>query len=155
MMGEAPPPDLVTEGMLPPQPVFRGQAKGRSLVHGLPVQIAYATIDAVFVLISGVSIFWLRFGVGHPFGAQYGLFASSFGRTHLNFFLLDSALVVLCCMSQGLYSTPRDRGFMTETVMVGQSRGRGNSTPGVLPFLLLETKICRESLSTGRAQSVF
>jgi exopolysaccharide biosynthesis polyprenyl glycosylphosphotransferase len=120
MMGEELPPDLVTEGMLPPQSVFRGQAKGRSLVHGLPAQIAYATIDVVFVFISGVSVFWLRFGVGHPLGA---LFVGSFGRTHLNFFLLHSALVVLCCMSQGLYSTPRYRGFMTETVMVGKAVG--------------------------------
>jgi len=123
MTGQARPHDLVTEGMLPPQPVFRGQAKGRSLMHGLSVQIAYATIDAFFVLISGVSIFWLRFGVGRPFGARYELFASSFGRTHVNFFLLYSALVVLCCTSQRLYSTPRDRGFMTETVIVVKAVG--------------------------------
>ena len=123
MTGQVPPHDLVTEGMLPPQSVFRGQAKGRSLVHGLPVQITYATIDAFFVLVSGVSIFWLRFGVGRRFGARYELFASPFGRTHVNFFLLYSALVVLCCMSQRLYSTPRDRGFMTETVMVLKAVG--------------------------------
>ena len=123
MTGAAPPHDFVTEGMLPPQSVFRGQVKGRSLVRGLPVQIAYATIDAFFVLISGVSIFWLRFGVASPFGARYELFATLFGRTHLSFFLLLSALVVLCCASQRLYSTPRDRGFMTETVMVVKAVG--------------------------------
>jgi exopolysaccharide biosynthesis polyprenyl glycosylphosphotransferase len=87
------------------------------------VQIGYATIDAFFVLISGVSIFWLRFGVGTPFGARYELFASLFGRMHLGFILLHSALVVLCCASQGLYSTPRDRGFMTESLMVVKAVG--------------------------------
>jgi exopolysaccharide biosynthesis polyprenyl glycosylphosphotransferase len=121
--GEAPPPDLLTEGMPPPQPVFRAQAKGRSLVHGLPVQIAYAATDAFFVLITGVTIFWLRFGLRYPFGAQYGLFASLFGRTNLSFILLHSALVVLCCASLGLYSTPRERGFMAETKMVVKAVG--------------------------------
>jgi exopolysaccharide biosynthesis polyprenyl glycosylphosphotransferase len=116
--GESPPHDLVSEGMLSPQPVSRVQAKGRSLVHGLGVQIAYASIDAFFVLITGLSIFWLRFGVRYPFGAQYGLLASLFGRTNLSFILLHSALVVLCCASLGLYSSPRDRGFTTEFKMV-------------------------------------
>jgi exopolysaccharide biosynthesis polyprenyl glycosylphosphotransferase len=118
MKGQTPPHDLLGEGMFPPQPVSRVQAKGRSLVHGLPVQIAYATIDAFLVLIGGVAIFWLRWGAAYPFAAQYGIFTSLFGRTQLSFILLLSALVVLCCASQGLYSTPRDRGFMTETKMV-------------------------------------
>jgi len=92
-------------------------------VQGLSVQIAYATIDALFVFMSGVSIFWLRFGAARPFGAGHALFAGMFGRTHLSFILLHAALVVLCCMSQGLYSTPRDRGFMTETLMVIKAVG--------------------------------
>src|SRR5208282_2314388 len=62
-------------------------------------------------------------GAAPPFGAGYGLFASLFGRTHLSFILLHAALVVLCCMSQGLYSTPRDQGFMTEAVMVVKAVG--------------------------------
>jgi exopolysaccharide biosynthesis polyprenyl glycosylphosphotransferase len=123
MKGQARPHDLVTEGMLAAQPVSRVQAKGRSLAHGLSVQIAYATTDAFFVLITGISIFWLRFAAAYPFRAQYELFASLFGRTNLSFILLLSALVVLCCASQGLYSTPRDRGFMTETKMVVKAVG--------------------------------
>ncbi len=130
LMQKAPPQGRVTEGPLPTQPIFRGQAKGRSLVHGLPVQIAYATIDAFLVFMSGLSIFWLRFGGAHPFGGGYALFASLFGRTHVSFILLHSALVVLCCMSQGLYSTPRDRGFITETLMVVKA-------VGVATFLLV------------------
>jgi exopolysaccharide biosynthesis polyprenyl glycosylphosphotransferase len=116
--GEVPPHDLVIEGTLPPQPAFRGQGKGRSLVHGLPVQIAYATIDAFLVLISGVIIFCARFGVAHPLGTQRVLFENLSGRMYLSFFLLYSALVVLCCISQRLYSTPRDRSVITETAMV-------------------------------------
>jgi exopolysaccharide biosynthesis polyprenyl glycosylphosphotransferase len=123
MTGEAPLHDLVTEGALPPQSVFRGQGKGRSLVHGLPVQLAYATIDTFFVLISGAIIFWMRFGVRHPLGTQRVLFESLSGRTYLSYFLLYSALVVLCCISQKLYSTPRSRGFMSETIMVVKAVG--------------------------------
>jgi exopolysaccharide biosynthesis polyprenyl glycosylphosphotransferase len=123
MKGQAPPHDLVTEGMLPPPPVFRVRAKGRSLVHGLPAQIACAATDAFFVLVTGVSIFWLRFGATHPFSANYALFASLFGRTQLSFILLHSALVVLCCASLGLYSSPRDLGSITETKMVVKAVG--------------------------------
>jgi exopolysaccharide biosynthesis polyprenyl glycosylphosphotransferase len=121
--GEAPPHDSVTEGPFPPQSVFRGQGKGRSLVRGLPVQIAYATIDISFVLVSSVIVFWMRFGATHPFGLQRVVFESSFGRTYLSFFLLYSGLVMLSCISQRLYSTPRDRGFIAETVMVVKAVG--------------------------------
>src|SRR5208282_6462795 len=81
MMPPAPPHGPGSEGALPTQSVFRGQAKGRSLVSGLSVKIAHATIDAFFVLMSGVSIFWLRFGAAY---AGFDLFASLFGRTHLS-----------------------------------------------------------------------
>jgi exopolysaccharide biosynthesis polyprenyl glycosylphosphotransferase len=121
MKGQAPPPDLVAEGMLPA--VFRVQAKGRSLVHGLPVQIALAATDAFLVVITGVSIFWLRFAAAYPFRAQYGLFAGLFGRTNLSFILLHSALVVLCCASLGLYGVPRDREFMNESKTVVKAVG--------------------------------
>ena len=123
MTGEAPPHDLVTEDALPPQSVFRGQSKGRSLAHGLPVQMTYAAIDIFFVLISGAIIFWMRFGVAYPSSTQRVLFEGLAGRTYLSFFLLYSALVVLCCTSQRLYSTPRHRGFITETVMVARAVG--------------------------------
>jgi exopolysaccharide biosynthesis polyprenyl glycosylphosphotransferase len=123
MTGEAPLPDLVTEAALQPQSVSRGQGKGRSLVHGLPVQLVYATIDTFFVLMSGGIIFWMRFGVAHPLGTQHVFFEGLSGRVYISFFLLYSALVVLSCASQRLYSTPRDRGFMTETVMVVKAVG--------------------------------
>jgi len=154
MTGQAPPHDLVPEGMLPPQPVFRGQVKGRSLVHGLPVQITYATIDAFLVFISGVSIFWLRFGAGRPFGARYELFTSSFGRTHVDFFLLYSALVVLCCMSQGLYSTPRGRGFMTETVMVVKAVGVATALLVFSVFAFKNEDLSRIAITGSAAISV-
>jgi exopolysaccharide biosynthesis polyprenyl glycosylphosphotransferase len=87
------------------------------------VQITYATTDALFVLITGVSIFWLRFGVAQPLGTRLAFFSSLFGRTQLSFILLLSALVVLCCASQGLYSKPRDWGFIAETQQVVKAVG--------------------------------
>ncbi len=116
--GEVPPHNPVNGGAFSPQSVFRGQGKGRSLTHGLPVQIAYATIDVFFILSSSTIIFWTRFGAAHLLDTQRVFFESSSDRTYLSFFLLYSGLVVLSCISQRLYSTPRDRGFITETIMV-------------------------------------
>jgi exopolysaccharide biosynthesis polyprenyl glycosylphosphotransferase len=149
-----PPHDLVTEGALPPQSVFRGRGKGQSLAHGLPVQIAYATIDVFFVLMSGAIIFWMRFGVAYPSGAQGVFFESLAGRAYLSFFLLYSALVVLSCISQRLYSTPRDRGFMTETVMVVKAVGLATTLLVVFIFASGNKEISRLVITGAGAINV-
>jgi exopolysaccharide biosynthesis polyprenyl glycosylphosphotransferase len=123
MGGQAPPPDFVTEGKSPAPPVFRGLAKGRGLVHDLLVQIASAATDALLVLITGITIFWLRFAASYPLSAQLGLFDGLFGRTNLSFILLHSTLVVLCCESLGLYDMPRDRGFAAESKTAAKAVG--------------------------------
>jgi exopolysaccharide biosynthesis polyprenyl glycosylphosphotransferase len=121
--GEMPPQNPVNGGAFSAQSVVRGQGKGRSLVHGLPVQITYAAIDVFFVLLSSGIISWVRFDVWHSLGMQHRFFEGSSGRTYVSFFLLYSGLVVLSCISQKLYSTPRDRGFITETIMVVKAVG--------------------------------
>jgi exopolysaccharide biosynthesis polyprenyl glycosylphosphotransferase len=141
--GEVPPHDAVNGGELPAQSVFRGQSKGRSLAHGLPVQITYAAIDVFFVLLSSATIFWMRFDVARSFGTHHGLFGGSTGRTYLSFFLLYSGLVVLSCISQKLYSTPRDRGFITETIMVVRAVGVATALLVVFIFAAGNKEISR------------
>ena len=141
--GEMPPQDPVTGGTVLPQSVFRGQGKGRSLVHGLPVQIAYAMIDIIFVLLSSAIIFWIRFDITHSFGTQRVFFESPSGRTYLSLFLLYSGLVVLSCISQKLYGTPRDRGFITETLMVFKAVGVATALLVVFVFASGNKEISR------------
>jgi exopolysaccharide biosynthesis polyprenyl glycosylphosphotransferase len=74
-------------------------------------------------MVSSEIVFWLRFGAVHPFNTQRVFFEIPSGRTYLSFFLLYSGLVVLSCISQKLYSTPRDRGFAIETLMVVKAVG--------------------------------
>jgi exopolysaccharide biosynthesis polyprenyl glycosylphosphotransferase len=82
------------------------------------VQAAYALIDAICVCTGGVLIFLMRFSLIHRLGFSRVLFHSGPAHAYLGFFLLYAALVVVSCMSQNLYRTPRDRGMLDETWMV-------------------------------------
>jgi exopolysaccharide biosynthesis polyprenyl glycosylphosphotransferase len=118
---DAPPQELFTEGVLAVQVLPIGRGRGRSLVRGLPVQIAYAAIDAILVCIVGALIVWLRFGLGLPAVRQ--VFTQTAGQAYAGFFLLYSALVVLGCANQDLYRTPRDRTDLDESLMVARAVG--------------------------------
>jgi exopolysaccharide biosynthesis polyprenyl glycosylphosphotransferase len=116
---DAPPQELFTEGVLAVQVVPNGRGRGRSLARGLPVQIAYAAIDATLVCIVGALIVWLRFGLELPAVRQ--AFNQTAGQAYAGFFLLYSALVVLGCANQDLYRTPRDRSYLDEGLMVARA----------------------------------
>jgi exopolysaccharide biosynthesis polyprenyl glycosylphosphotransferase len=119
----APPKELVTEGVLPPHALPNGLARGRSLVRGLHVQIAYATIDATLVCLIGGLVVWLRFAVGFPFGLQGPPLDQVVRHMYVGFFFLYAALVVLGCANQDLYRTPRDRSTLDECLMVAKAIG--------------------------------
>lgn len=120
---DAPPKELFTEGVLPVQVLPNGRVRGRSLVRGLSVQIAYAVIDAALVCLVGGLAVWLRFIIGFPFAAQRLLFDQLAGQAYGGFFLLYAALVVLGCANQNLYRTPRDRSVFDESLMVAKAVG--------------------------------
>jgi exopolysaccharide biosynthesis polyprenyl glycosylphosphotransferase len=122
-VADGPPPELFTEGVLPVQVVPNGRVRGRSLVRGLSVQIAYATIDATLVCLVGWLTVWFRFVMGVPFAAQRLLFDQVVGQAYAGFFLLYAALVVLGCANQNLYRTPRDRSVLDESLMVARAVG--------------------------------
>lgn len=97
------------------------RTRGRSLVRGLPVQLTYASIDAVLVCLVGIAVIWLRFSFGFPSLSE----AQAFTRTALHayggFFLLYATFVVFGCATQDLYRTPRDRSVFDESMMVGKA----------------------------------
>jgi exopolysaccharide biosynthesis polyprenyl glycosylphosphotransferase len=119
---DAPPQELFTEGVLPVQVIPNGRGRGRSLVRGLSVQIAYAAIDASLVCLVGAFVVWLRFGLGFLFAPRL-VFDHLVGQAYVGFFLLYSALIVLGCANQNLYRTPRDRSVFDESLMVAKAVG--------------------------------
>jgi hypothetical protein len=117
----APPVELFTEGVLPVQVLPNGHRRGRNLVRGLSVQIAYGAIDATLVCLSGAFLVWLRFGLRLPFATWLSTFVQFEGRAYAGLFLLYAAFVVLGCANQSLYRTPRDRSIFDESLMVAKA----------------------------------
>jgi exopolysaccharide biosynthesis polyprenyl glycosylphosphotransferase len=113
----APPLELLGALSLVQSPT-RGNPSGKGFAHGLLVQAAYAAIDVMFVCLGGIAIFLLRFGLVHRIRFSAELFRSASTHAYLGFFLLYAALVVLSCISQNLYRTPRDRSVFDESWMV-------------------------------------
>jgi len=107
-----------TEGEISSRSPSRGRNRGKSLVHGFSVQVAYALIDAIFVCLIGVSVLWLRFGFSAIFGPEQQLLRVGSGHTYAGFFLLYAALVVMGCANQDLYRTPRERSVPKEITKV-------------------------------------
>lgn len=101
----------------------RGLTRGRSLVRGLPVQLAYAGIDAIGVCLTGLVLIWLRFNVSVPLGIRRQLFSWPAWHAYEGFFLLYAAFVVFGCASQHLYQTPRDRSVLDESLKVAKAVG--------------------------------
>jgi len=103
-----------------------GGAALRTGWHGLLAgrlrQTTYALIDVLLVCLSGGCVFWLRFGFVsalHSANVPTGsLLQSIYLRGYPGFLLLYCGLIVLACMSQHLYRTPREIGAFEETLRV-------------------------------------
>jgi exopolysaccharide biosynthesis polyprenyl glycosylphosphotransferase len=76
---------------------------------GLPRQSLYMFIDFVTVMACGVVAFGMRFGHFFPVTPYSGIF------------LLYSALIVLICISQDLYRTPREMLAIQEGILVAKA----------------------------------
>jgi len=150
----APPPELFTEGVLPVQVVPNGRVRGRSLVRGLSVQIAYAAIDATLVCLVGALVVWVRFTMGLPFAAQRLLFDQLAGHVYAGFFLLYAGLVVLGCANQNLYRTPRDRSVLDETMMVTKAVGLATALLVLFIFTTGNKEISRLVVVTAGVMNV-
>jgi exopolysaccharide biosynthesis polyprenyl glycosylphosphotransferase len=117
----APLPEFAREAGVSQQ--SRAPGRGQSLAHGPHVQIAYAAIDTGLVYLGGTLIFCLRFQIPHSIAQLRHLLQETAGHKYVGFFLLYAALVVLACVTQDLYRTPRDRAFLDETLRVAKATG--------------------------------
>jgi hypothetical protein len=96
----APPVKLFTAGVLPVQILSSGHGKGKNLVRGLSVQIAYGAIDAILVCLVGAFLVWVRFGLRVPFATSLSAYDQFEERAYAGFFLLYATLVVLGCATK-------------------------------------------------------
>ena len=85
-------------------------------------QAFYLMIDFALVALGGVAAFWLRFGIGKPFGPEISLpghFSHHLlAQMYPGFLLLYAALIALACMSQDLYRTAREQSAVQESCLV-------------------------------------
>ncbi len=97
------------------------EQRGR-FIGGVWVQVAYALIDVVFVLMSGAIAFLLRFapaGLRHLLTSGRLIVAVDQPLVRYGaFLLLYTAFILLFCELQNLYRTPRGRPSSEETFAV-------------------------------------
>jgi exopolysaccharide biosynthesis polyprenyl glycosylphosphotransferase len=89
--------------------------------HGLPVLIAYATIDCAMVVLVGALVFYLESGIARSWGTASRITEQLTLGTYFALIFAYAVLNVLSCASQDLYRTPRDRGVLEEILMVSQA----------------------------------
>ena len=94
---------------------------------GKPRQALYAVIDVVMVCAGAATVYWLRFGIPH---VADGLWEDSRLQPRMlllhgygGFLVLYAALIVLACITQDLYRTPRELNSVTETLAVAKAVG--------------------------------
>ena len=100
----------------------RGVALRARTGGGLPRQALYAIIDVVVVCAGAATVYWLRFGIPHVADGLWGDSRLQFRLLLLHgyggFLVLYSALIVLACITQDLYRTPRELDSTGETLAV-------------------------------------
>jgi exopolysaccharide biosynthesis polyprenyl glycosylphosphotransferase len=93
---------------------------------GLVRQLAYAIIDVLLVCSSAVVIYGLRFGFSNMWTAvmtRTQVIGHISVQAYPSFLILYCSLIVLGCMSQGLYRTPRELTAFVESRRVAKAVG--------------------------------
>jgi exopolysaccharide biosynthesis polyprenyl glycosylphosphotransferase len=118
----APPTGLLTGDTTPESGNFGARIVSHRSWSGRVRQMSYAAIDVLLVFLGSAVVFALRFGVPKPSDfevvslRQLSLRASTHG--YPGYLLLYCALIVLLCISQHLYRTPREITSVAETLRV-------------------------------------
>jgi exopolysaccharide biosynthesis polyprenyl glycosylphosphotransferase len=123
----APPSGLLIGDATPESDNFGARIVSHRSWIGRVRQISYAAIDVLLVCVGSTVAFVLRFGVPNPSDfevvshrvvshRQLSLWASTHG--YPGYLLLYCALIVLGCISQHLYRTPRGITSFAETLRV-------------------------------------
>jgi exopolysaccharide biosynthesis polyprenyl glycosylphosphotransferase len=126
--------------------------------HGLPVQIAYAVIDCAMVGFVGALVFYGISGIVHSWKVATRIPELFTSDTYLIFIFVYTVLVLLCCASQDLYRTPRDRSVLEESLRVVKAVSLATAVLVLLVFAFGAQEIPRISvlalgLFTGTALS--
>lgn len=137
------PEEYATDAGLPSDTRARTPGRGRTMVHGLSVQVAYALIDTFFVCLGGALVIWIRFRALEPLETSRLALGPLSVSAYAGFFLLYAAIVVLGCASQNLYRTPRDRSFTEETRMVVKAVGLATALLSLFIFTSGDKDISR------------
>jgi exopolysaccharide biosynthesis polyprenyl glycosylphosphotransferase len=90
-------------------------------------QTSYVAIDIVFVCLGAAVAFGARFGFSHNVGVEIisvrQLIYQAYTQAYPAFLLLYVALIVMACMSQDLYRTPREIRALAECFKVAKAIG--------------------------------
>jgi exopolysaccharide biosynthesis polyprenyl glycosylphosphotransferase len=88
-------------------------------------QAIYALIDITLVCAAATTVYGLHFGFTQPFGFTGLSLWQMFGRTNMHgypgFLVLYCSLVVMACISQNLYRTPREFSALVESILVAKA----------------------------------
>jgi exopolysaccharide biosynthesis polyprenyl glycosylphosphotransferase len=121
----APPAELFTGEAISDPANFGARIVSHRSWSGRVRQMSYAAIDIQLVCMGSAVAFALRFSVANPFHfevvsfRQLSLRASTYG--YQGYLLLYCALIVLGCISQHLYRTPREITSFAETLRVSKA----------------------------------
>lgn len=117
-------------------PHQNGASRPRAANGGLPRQLLYVAIDVAMISLGAGTIYWLRFG-GFEISRDFFLSPAQLHAVLLHgyggFLVLYIGLIVLACLGQDLYRTPREWTSLAETLAV--SRAVGLATAVVVLFI--------------------
>ena len=90
-------------------------------------QASYVAIDTVFVSLSAIVVYGVRFGFAHHLGIRIASARQLIHQTYTNaypaFLMLYVALILMACMSQHLYRTSREIRALEESFKVVKAVG--------------------------------
>lgn len=120
----------------PPRELFARnwtEEHGRSVQHssqrrargGRVRQAIYVFIDVILVCAAAATVYGLHFGLARPTTSRGLSLWQMFGPTNMHgypgFLVLYCSLVVMACISQNLYRTPRELSALMESVLVAKA----------------------------------
>ena len=154
-----PPQGLVAGGGLLEPGSYATRAGTHRKWGGPTVQTTYAAIDILLVCMGAVLVFLLRFGLESPLTAATVPRESSLHRIYLHgypgFLLLYCGLIVLACISENLYRTPREITSFAESMHVAKAVVLATTLLVLFIFTSGNKEISRLVVASAGALNVF
>jgi exopolysaccharide biosynthesis polyprenyl glycosylphosphotransferase len=110
-------------------------------------QASYVAIDAIFVCLGAIVAYGAHFGFSHHLGLEIvsarQLIHQAYTHTYPAFLLLYVVLIVMACMSQHLYRTPREIRALEESFKVTKAVGFATTLLVLFIFVSSNKEISR------------